>query len=421
MIDAVILAGVLQHVERQVDRLAHLACLEQRGIALGRDFYHLILGGRQHQLIFARLVVGTDGHRVAGNLYAGSILIGSTERIDIAARLDSRVHLVAYHPGGVVTLQLHHNLEGIAQVVGRQRRAQGLATLNVTTHYAAAQHHSGRVPEHVLRHVLVEDVFVAVSSVDGILVYQESVFQEDVTILYGLHIVLAGRYAQLEGTLRIGGNHLLAGIVHHVAVELERYALHRHRRAVIIDVTREDEVGVHPEVEVLCPVGVLVEGHRAACVGTSIGGGVFSIGHNPYHIMAIGLTLAIDMEGQIIKHKVAGVIGGCFVFRLSTGDGYLVRLTFHYDAAYRSTVTHAHITLNHTRHGTATRTSLAVDGGSLALIDALHPVVVVLLCEYGLILVEQLVQVSGYRVGPCGIGIAGMLTAQYAEVVEVAG
>ena len=117
MIDAVIFAGVAHHVEGQVDRLAHLASLEQRGIALSRHLYHLILGWVHHQLVFTCLAVGTDGHGVASRLHACGILTASTERIDLAARLDGGIHLVAHHPRGVVAFKLHHNLDGVAQVV----------------------------------------------------------------------------------------------------------------------------------------------------------------------------------------------------------------------------------------------------------------------------------------------------------------
>ena len=47
MVDTVILAGVALHIESQVERLAHLALLEQSGIALSGNLNDLILGGMQ--------------------------------------------------------------------------------------------------------------------------------------------------------------------------------------------------------------------------------------------------------------------------------------------------------------------------------------------------------------------------------------
>ena len=255
--------------------------------------------------------------------------------------------------------------------------------------------------------------------INRILVHQESVFQEDVTVLHSLHLVLSGRYAQLEGTLCIGGNHILAGIVHHVTVELERDALHRHRRAVVVDVAREHEVGVHPEVEVLRPVRVLIEGYRAAGVRSGIGAAV-ALTFNIYLIMAVGHTLAIDLIGQAAEFEVTGFIG---IGRVSLGTRYddLIGLAEHFETGHSRTVGHAHIAVDLTRHLASTHTGLAVDGSTFALVDALHLVVVGLLCEHRFILKEQLVQVGGYRVSPYCIVIVGMLAAQHAEEVVVAG
>ena len=125
MVDAVVNHGVIPAVERQIDGLAHLAALEQGGIALGRHLNDFVLGRVQPYLVFARLWIGLDGHRVAGDVnlcgvapFALGIL--QTEGHQIVGRLHRLIVLLADEPRGVVALQLHHNLQRVAQVVLRQ-------------------------------------------------------------------------------------------------------------------------------------------------------------------------------------------------------------------------------------------------------------------------------------------------------------
>ena len=90
------------------------------------------------------------------------------------------------------------------------------------------------------------------------------------TFLHSLYTVTSGRNAQREGALGIGDDDLLIGIVHHVAVELERYTWYGNRGVTIEHITRIDVVVVHVVVESLCPVAVLVEVNFASRVRTSI-------------------------------------------------------------------------------------------------------------------------------------------------------
>ena len=147
MVDAVVLTGVTIHVERQVNGLAYFALLEQRSIALGRHLNDLILCRAQLQQILTRLLVGIDGQRVAGHIDMGNVFVGRTEIDIIAGRLHVIVVLLANEVGGVVALQLHHNLDGVAQVVLRQTLSERLAALNIATNHAATQCHSCRIPE----------------------------------------------------------------------------------------------------------------------------------------------------------------------------------------------------------------------------------------------------------------------------------
>ena len=117
MIDAAVLAGVAHDVERQVNGLAYLALLEQGGIAFARHFYHLVLGRVKHHLVFARLCVGTDGQHVAGDIHSCRVPFASTEDILVGGTLHRLVILLADEVRDVVALQLHHNLDRVAQVV----------------------------------------------------------------------------------------------------------------------------------------------------------------------------------------------------------------------------------------------------------------------------------------------------------------
>ena len=56
------------------------------------------------------------------------------------------------------------------------------------------------------------------------------------TILHHLHLVLTLGYAQGEGTLRVGRDKLLAGIVNQLSVELERCTRHRHRGVAVVHI-----------------------------------------------------------------------------------------------------------------------------------------------------------------------------------------
>ena len=103
----------------------------------------------------------------------------------------------------------------------------------------------------------------------GIVILQISVVHEDVTILDGLYAVRTGRDVQRESTLRISNNEVLAGIVNLFAVvEFERHTGNRNRGASVIYVARINVICVHPEIEVLRPVAVLVKGDITQLVGT---------------------------------------------------------------------------------------------------------------------------------------------------------
>ena len=68
------------------------------------------------------------------------------------------------------------------------------------------------------------------------MVLQETVIGKLVTFLHHLHLVLTLGYAQGEGTLRVGRDEMLAGIVNQLSVELERCTRHRHRGVAVVHI-----------------------------------------------------------------------------------------------------------------------------------------------------------------------------------------
>ena len=111
MIDAVVLADVTLLFEHQVDRLAHLALLEEGGIALGRHLNHLILGGVQLNLVFAGLLVGSNRQHVACHIHLSGVLVVQAKGHLVVSALHRLVILQADEVGSIVALKLHHNLQ----------------------------------------------------------------------------------------------------------------------------------------------------------------------------------------------------------------------------------------------------------------------------------------------------------------------
>ena len=109
---------------------------------------------------------------------------------------------------------------------------------------------------------------ILVLAIEGIQVDQEALFGKRVTLLHGLYAVLTLGDAQRESALRVGDNRLLTGIVHHFAVEFERHTGYRNRGASVIYVARINIICIHPEIEVLRPVDVLVKGDITQLIGT---------------------------------------------------------------------------------------------------------------------------------------------------------
>ena len=91
----------------EVEGLAHLALLEERGVAFGRCLYHLVLHGIEFGDVFARLLVGANDDAVALIVYGVTV-----SRVEVGELLVARAHLVVqlvfHNPRGVVAFELEH-------------------------------------------------------------------------------------------------------------------------------------------------------------------------------------------------------------------------------------------------------------------------------------------------------------------------
>ena len=102
----------------EVYYLRHLALLEERGVAAGRHFYHLVAGGEQVGNVLTGLLVGLYHQAVA--LYGHTVEVASTCRFMLeCVALDNigSIQRVFYHPCTLVALELQHYAEVVAKVV----------------------------------------------------------------------------------------------------------------------------------------------------------------------------------------------------------------------------------------------------------------------------------------------------------------
>ena len=193
-------------------------------------------------------------------------------------------------------------------------------------------------------------------------------------LLHSLHLVASGWNAQLERTLRVRLYRFLAGIVHHLSVETELHAWHRNRGVAIIYISTIDEIGVHVEVEVLRPVGVLGEVHLAARVWAGVAG-IATLRRNVDDVDAVACAVAANLVRQFAELEVTRLVGDSGVECVSTRDGAF-RTTFHCHACTRRAVCHAHVAAHTARRLALARRRRACDVDALALQHALHAIVV---------------------------------------------
>ena len=109
LVDVVVDAVVadLHRVKRvgQVDDLAHLSLLEQRGVALAIYLLHLPAHGRQLQRVFARREVGRHHHAFALCQHRGVVLVAAARMAHHLLALRAvGVQVVIHQPRRVVAL-----------------------------------------------------------------------------------------------------------------------------------------------------------------------------------------------------------------------------------------------------------------------------------------------------------------------------
>ena len=217
------------------------------------------------------------------------------------------------------------------------------------------------------------------------------------------------RNAQREGTLVVRLDQVLAGIVHGLAVQLERYARHGDAGVAVIDVTRVNYILVLVEVVVSEHIAFGAERDFAATC-------------ERLHVASdrhIDFELAFTTVFQSFLFIVARVVGEhlvlCAVERLCE---VTLWCDDHLHASHPGAVGHAYITAHHCgRFAIACFDIRADDVYTFTLRDALHHVVVHLLYIHLLVLNESLLDVVGNGVRPCS---RAMVAAQYAVEVALA-
>ena len=256
VVDALVGGRVAFVIAVQVERFADHACLEERRIALGVDFRHLIFDGIDRQAEFAGLHVGMNHDAVAIGVHLRGVVLAAG--VNLVALRHRAVQLVAHDPRGVVAFQLEDEREVVAQIVLRQRLAQRQVALIFTARDASLQRHLRLVPQIHLAHVLRPVVPGGVGLRIGI--DEVAVVLEHVAFLHDLYAVAALRHAQLEGALVVGGDGLARGVDHLLAVAQEAHVRHGDARAFVEHEAREDVVVGLREVDVRLQVDVVVKG-----------------------------------------------------------------------------------------------------------------------------------------------------------------
>ena len=247
----------------EVERLAHLALLEERGVAFGRCLYHLVLHGIEFGDVFARLLVGANDDAVALIVHGVAV-----SRVEVGELLVARAHLVVqlvfHDPGGVVALELEHEAQAVAEVVDREGAAEGFAAFGHAAHHASHEFHLGLVPEaHLIDGTLEVVVFVA------LLVEQVTVVHKGMPVLNDLHGVHAARHVKLKLALVVGGNGLAVAL-QLATVDKEAGLAHGNARTFVEHRTAQHIVRGEVEVVVVLLVVRTVESDADAAVGREL-------------------------------------------------------------------------------------------------------------------------------------------------------
>ena len=292
--------GVRGDGVRQVDDVARLSVLEQRGVAAGGDLLNLPLHGRQLDHVLSRVDVGCDLHAVGGGMYPCLVVVFLVMRgvgEHLVALLLAAVGDVKDQLRGVVALEHEHHLQVVAQVVPRKRVTQGDGCLIHAAGHTPDERHARVIIEVDAGHVGVEVITDLRRVVVGVV---EAVLVEGVSVLHRLDAVRHIRqHAEREAALKVGGD-FAAGIAHLHSVNKERGALHRNAGAEVAHESAELHALLHVELHAADAVAARLRAEGDAAQSAVVAG------HLGQHV--VGTRAAVPV-GQAVLLEVAALIG----------------------------------------------------------------------------------------------------------------
>ena len=219
----------------EVEGLHALTCREQGSISVGGSLYHFVFGREQVGYILAGLGVGEDGDPFlldehAGLSYyafgVGRERVGRIDNLvdDIFHRVTAQVIRVMDELGGVVSFELEHEHEVVAEIVLTQTESGRQITLYISSGYTSRQTHLRLVVEpYVIQRFVECKLFLT------FFYLQITVVEEGVTGFEHLKRVgLALDECHLEMAVGGGGERHIAAM-YGVAVEDKHSAGYRHR------------------------------------------------------------------------------------------------------------------------------------------------------------------------------------------------
>ena len=312
------------------------------------------------------------------------------------ALLDGLVVLVADNPRTVVTFQLHHNLDAVAEVVARERLPQRQLSLVVATDDTPMQNHLSLVPQAHSADIC-RPVPVALVACLRVGVQQKAIVFHHMTVLHCLHAVGAFRYAERKGSIVVGGDGTLVAIYHEHSVALELYAWYRDAGTLVIDIATIYIIGVDGEDEITPQVHVIVE---ADCLWLETA----RIAHRG-NTDAVAACKLIDESSNF--EIACGIRDGSLHF---CSRDVTNRFGCHAKTSQSRAICQTHVAAHHACWCALSGDRLSVHLNAFALIDTLHTVVIDMLRTRFLIDVVELREVCGKRVPRLAVATA-MFTA----------
>ena len=367
---------LLRETVGQIDHLAHLSLLEQRGIATTVDLLHLPAHRWQQHLVLAGSLVGPDGHAFALRLHRGVMLVAVVLVTHHLSALGAvRVLVVVDQPRRVVALQREHNGERIAQIVLREVVHQRQLALVVATHDASGEFHLRGIVEIGVGHVGGEVV------TGGTLIV--AVVGELVAVHHHLDGVDAWQHLERETTVVVRLQHFALRVVDRLAVHLEVGTLHGDARAVVHHEAREVLTVLYDDFAHRLVVAMGIEGDAGAL-------------RREFYARTItdGTHFIIDFRIAVVRQFVGHVVS--VVVGIDACHLLAVMKHVHLDTGGTRAVVEAHIALQSA--GVLTLAHLRLSLGTvaaLAVVDGHHLIFVGSQGRHAGVLVTHLVQVGG--------------------------